>query len=441
MRKSTVLSALILLPLILASCDYFPGFFPLEETPSTIPEALAANAKEPAEYMALPKEPETDFYDLYIETEGIRLSKYEPEKGCYTGAYIKEDIMFDGNIEEFEKFTEVSNAFYAHSIRIGEEYPYSFVYECLKNMKTPVLIIEPPEEGNPFDEIKMIKTAGAIGSIKIPIIVVFYPITQSSNFDVNGYIEFFRKAYEYFSELADNAAIVWSIPHYDIQNKNSFFPGDSYVDWVGISVLSDIKNSEDEESVYDDIYEKIDHMYYLYQKTKPIFLTVAISHYSTLDNVYYTEKASKTISELYKKLENCYPRIKSVLYLDINNVDSDSKKGNNYLLTEDDTIISAYKNALNTSYFLKEIVADKNGVEVSQIIKSPFKAIKSEDKYYIAKNSVDFDFTAQQKRKVFGQIHSFDFTEYYDAAQLLPVMNLDLFEDVENKGFYITKNR
>ena len=430
------LTAVVLALVFLTSC----AFIEPKASASGEPEIESTQANAPVNLPEIkPETPPSVLYDLYIEADGISLAKFEPEKGCYTGAYIEEDVLFNGEIEEFEEQIGVSQPLYARYMRLDEEYPYPFVLSCVKNLKTPVLIIEPTENGSWFDEAALLKTAAAIGSVRVPTFVVFYPITEKSRFDVDGYVAFFQKAYEQFSSLAPNAAIIWSIPHYDIQNKNAFYPGDRYTDWIGLSILSEITGGE---TVYDSIYDKIDYMYYLYQRTKPLFLTVGISHYSTINNTYYTAEAKTALSGLYEKVRLSYPRIKSVLYLDVNYADKNVEKdGNNYLLSEEETLSAAYSSALLPGHFLKELEKPDIVQKASLAIKSPFKAVKFEDKYYIAKNSIEFDFDDREKRKAIGRTHLFDDAEYYDAARILPAMNLDLFEDAENASLYLTRNR
>jgi beta-mannanase len=54
------------------------------------------------------------------------------------------------------------------------------------------------------------------------------------------YTAFFRSAREYFNRYASNAALVWSIDADSLHLMDRHYPGDDYVDWVGINIFVEL---------------------------------------------------------------------------------------------------------------------------------------------------------------------------------------------------------
>jgi hypothetical protein len=88
--------------------------------------------------------------------------------------------------------------------------------------------------------------------------------------DPQGYVDCWRYLHRIFSQQgADNVAWVWSInwnnrPPVASNRFQSYYPGDSYVDWVGLSGYN--LGHESPQTLYDPLYDA-------YGSRKPVFIT------------------------------------------------------------------------------------------------------------------------------------------------------------------------
>ncbi len=130
---------------------------------------------------------------------------------------------------------------------------------------------------------------------------------------------------------ASNVAMVWAptdVSAFGV-NINDFYPGDSYVDWVGISSYTDYnflgKNDNNDftnatffSSKYANPFTHMEEVVKAYGGRKPIVLTESgVSHYSTVTGEDFTNWASKTLSMLYYYMPMIYPQIKGIVHFDV----------------------------------------------------------------------------------------------------------------------------
>jgi len=101
---------------------------------------------------------------------------------------------------------------------------------------------------------------------------------------------------------ANNIAWVWSpnVPDVGPVPYSKYYPGDSYVDWVGISFYS------------GNPISNLDSIYKSYADRKPIFITEwATSPEQNRHNKQFTSEA-KWIDDLFNAMETKYPRVKAI---------------------------------------------------------------------------------------------------------------------------------
>lgn len=167
---------------------------------------------------------------------------------------------------------------------------------------------------------------------KVPIYLRF-----AAEFDIWDYVaspeeykEAFRYVSNYFKTRNSNVAIVWSpnkVSGWDI-NIDDYYPGDSYVDWVGISLyaqryfLGDKNASKNNEIAFmsgvnsdpvvmvKDIVEK-------YGNRKPIMISESGCCHKMMNTGESTSDfALQRLKEMYSYLPMVYPQIKLMAYFD-----------------------------------------------------------------------------------------------------------------------------
>ncbi len=335
--------------------------------------------------------PVTEQFAVFIEKPDYKLSVYEPTSGCYLGAYILANSGINFEISEFEALTAKQHAMYSYYSSVSSNFPITWLLSCISLSKTPNIVLKPKSENLSDTDAELIKTAKELGEFYVPMFVQFAPIDKK--YDAEKYIEYYRRARDIFREYASNTAFVFTVDAEDVNDCRKFYPGDEYVDWVGINMYDRLENGEYSKN----FFSALDYFYFSFQRSKPIMLTeVAVSHLSNADYVYKNSEASKELERVFKKLEN-YPRVKALTYMDVNAINMQSTKAvrDNFMVTEEVETLAAYQKATKPSRFLSQVEISQTGDLSPELFKSPFAALKIGDEFFISRKTVEFDMNIQ----------------------------------------------
>jgi len=176
----------------------------------------------------------------------------------------------------------------------------------------------------------------------------------------------FRHVSKYFKSRNSNVAVVWSpnyVSNWDI-NVDDFYPGDEYVDWVGMSLYSQPyfkgdKNREEIEQIYfktgrnsnpviaaRKLVEK-------YGNRKPIMISESgSSHRVVKTGEDATQFGLKRLKEQYNYLFMMYPQIKAIAYFDwfVNS----GKETDDFRLSESSTLQNEYLKLIKGARFIQD---------------------------------------------------------------------------------------
>ncbi|MDL2248913.1 hypothetical protein LJB89_04390 [Tyzzerella sp. OttesenSCG-928-J15] len=308
---------------------------------------------------------------------------YEPDEGCYAGAYILSDKAV-GGIAEFERITGKEHAFYTYYLKMGQPFPTEWVLDCIAKMKTPNIVLVPENADNPFDTKLIEETAKKFGEFYVPMFVHFYPVKSGLYTSGEDYISFFKTARVYFSRYASNAAFVWDISAEDLDMINDFYPGDESVDWAGINLFSSGERGNDDLAL-EDLTAKLDYFYYTFQQKKPVFISeLAISHFSSKEHAYTVNEASGVMEGFFTQIAENYPRVKAVNYMSYNSIEPVNMKQDiyNYSVADNSKMTAVYKKSVEGEFFLSEIKAYSGGEMITQKVASPFYALYYDNAFY-----------------------------------------------------------
>ena len=334
--------------------------------------------------------------DVYFEKDDIKFSMYEPQNGCYLGAYVLQDKFIDASMDKFDSLSEKKQGIYTFNLRMGEPFPLSFVLECYSKGRIPHIIIYPLNNYSVFNEDNIEEFAKEFGNLNIPMFVQFYPNPLQYGVSSNDYISYYKKTRKVFKKYAPNTAFIWSIDFKNINEAMEYYPGDDFVDWAGINIYKPVY--ENNELFSRDIYKSLDYFYYSFQSRKPIIVSqFGVSHYSTVDHKYRVQEAADYIESFYSRIHSDYPRVKAVIYMDYNNINISPNNTirDNYTISEEEKITKSYRNSISDDYFLPKIESgSENNV---QFIKSPFKAIKDGNNLYINLKTYKYDLNDYSK--------------------------------------------
>ena len=169
------------------------------------------------------------------------------------------------------------------------------------------------------------------------------------------YIEKFRLIHDIMAESAPNVVMLWSpndVPYY---NMMEYYPGDAYVDWVGISTYCvPDGNGHTDLSNYDiNPMDKLKPIYDLFAGKKPIMLSESAVAYEAkaFPSQDFTPWYINNLEKYYHYIPRLYPAIKGITYF------NRQENYNSYMLSENPVAEAAYKKVISSDYFLEDATA------------------------------------------------------------------------------------
>ncbi len=310
-------------------------------------------------------------YSLVYEKEDYEYNKMEQEDGVLLGAYVLQDDYIEQSMETFNEVTEKQHASFFRYVGYRQPFPTEWVEEVKAAGGVPHIAFEPNDGLEVVaDDEYLREWARAANEADVPIHIRWASEMNGTWTQYSGkselYIEKWRLVYDVFAEEAPNCSFVWTVFTFPESTIESFYPGDDYVDWVGVNIYSVVYHNNDlkQKCDFEDPLELLDYVYNTYSYKKPIQISeFGATHYSATDEQTYSEWAASKITRLYTNLETYYPRVKSIFYFDVNNLYTynEDRRVNDYSITDDEIVLSAYNEAIASEYFLSEYV--ENTVE------------------------------------------------------------------------------
>ena len=198
--------------------------------------------------------------------------------------------------------------------------------------------------------------------------------------DPELYKQAFRKIASSVKASCSNVATVWSVVHsseWSI-NMDSYYPGDEYVDWVGISAYANKyfigKNWPVSESHNPIVYNAgdaadpvllIKEVVDLYGDRKPIMLAECGSAYYTRGeiNEYSADWAVTSLRRMYSMIPIVYPQVKLIAYFNQNI----AHEINYYDLEGCSELKYAYQNVTTEPWFIQKSANNKADIAFEEI--------------------------------------------------------------------------
>lgn len=214
-------------------------------------------------------------------------AKGEKEK-CMKGVSLYNEFSFEG-INDFEKKTDTDNDVYIKSLSYNDEFPGSFVIECISKGKTPMLILN--SNVNNIEDI-----AKKCGSIASEIFI---------SFDYGLSTELYNRSAAIFRKYAPNTVLMWNIAY---DEAVTAFPKEEYVDWVNLTFNENI--------LYGKIDTKVSELRnsVKYFSDKAVALNISVENFSSENHKYYTDLWKNEIYSIYN-MAGDYENIALVSYV------------------------------------------------------------------------------------------------------------------------------
>lgn len=301
------------------------------------------------------------------------LAKFEPETGCYLGAYIDladelKQVYRDNTGKprkmprEFEAIVGKPHAIYFFYLGYGEPIPVDYLRKLTAERKYVHIALEPNSGLERVQDDDYLR--GIADQIRDSGARVFLRFASEMNGpwvkyhgDPELYIEKWRLITEVMRDRAPNVAMVWCPYATPEGNRDDYYPGDEWVDWVGVNFYSVTYFNQNRNTpafhikpsdFLDSIYEK-------YAERKPIMIgEYGTTHFSRLENKNFRAFAINNIQTLFRDLKRRFPRVKAINYFNVNNLRLEHRQNNNYSVTHDMEVLQAYRQATKDPYFLSQ---------------------------------------------------------------------------------------
>lgn len=306
------------------------------------------------------------------------LAKHEPAYGCYIGAFLDRDdqlgrgFMFNDQIHkdptDFARITGKKLASVFCYLNWGRPFPNGWV-EKLRNQGVAPHIAWEPNQGLQVvqDDAYLTQFAQQAGRAGCPIFLRYASEMNGDWVRYGGNPEEYKRKWilvqKRFAQYAPNVAMIWCANHIPEVPIPLYYPGDEYVDWVGVNFYSVpfYDNLPSRPGLADNPADRLRAIYRLYAAKKPIAICeFGASHFSTADNTERSDWAVRKIAELYSALPRLYPRVKLIDIFDNNNLKyaEAGRQLNNYCVTDTDVVRTGYSRAVAPDYFLSDVASD-----------------------------------------------------------------------------------
>lgn len=296
-------------------------------------------------------------------------ARFEPAAGCYVGTILERDARFSGDYDAFNRETGKPHAVFFDYRSYGREFPARWA-AALKDAGAAAQIALEPTGGldSVQDDNYLREFARQAKEAEIPIFLRFAAEMNGDWTPYGGnparYIEKWRLVHRVMREEAPNVAMVWTPNSVPEETIPSYYPGDEYVDWVGLNfyAVHHHNNRLDDPAEHENPADVLRYIYQRYAARKPIMICeFAATHYCKADEKELPEFAADKMRALYSALPLLYPRVKAVHWYNIDNRTNSmraDRRTNNFSLTDDDTVLTAYKEAIRRPYFKSQVETD-----------------------------------------------------------------------------------
>ena len=307
-----------------------------------------------------PRAPQT--YIAVPMPRPAELGKFEPEQGCFLGAFVMQDINISGRMDRWEELTGKGHASYLRYVGYGKPFPQEWVGEVRRLGAVPNLALE-PNAG--LEQVKdgpyLRKFARAAARSGGPVFMRFASEMNGPWTKYHGDPGLYRKKFRLVSQVmhkeAPNVAMVWTPYCTPLRPVPDYYPGDDVVDWVGVNVYSvhHHDGSLHHPAHREDPADLLQPLYDLYADRKPIQISeYAATHFCKACGQYTADFAMDKMIRMYRSLPERFPRVKMIYWFSWDTVSGKSAE-NNYAVTDDPVIRDTYRRLVAPDYFLARI--------------------------------------------------------------------------------------
>lgn len=317
---------------------------------------------------------DTDYQPVYYG------AKFEPQRGVFFGStYDDDERILDYNTEIIQQYFPKRNSVYLMYLEFGEElettprYPRYFA-DAVKNdislMFAWNTATSLPDIASYEAYVK--RTVDYLDSLGVKVFLRFaneMNIGQNGN-DAQSYVNAFRFVADY-AKTKQNIAMVWSPNDLSSVDRSfeMYYPGDEYVDWVGVSMYplryfqgirdhgadTDSLNTYFMSDYFADPVSRLRPIVNFMEQNgiqKPIAITeCGAAHYVTTEQEDTTAWAVQRLREMYAELPRVYPQVKLMCYFNVQMLN----EAHLYCLFDAPQLHQTYNEMVDSDYFLTHV--------------------------------------------------------------------------------------
>ncbi len=282
---------------------------------------------------------------------------------CYIGAYIEQDPVVAGDIELFERLVGKEHGSYMRYLGYGEPFPTDWVAKVHNYGALPHIAWEP---NNGLDEVRddvyLHRWAQAAAEAQKPILLRFASEMNGTWMPYSGnpdeYVRKWRLVYTTIKSEAPNVIMVWCPFATPRRTIPLYYPGDEYVDWVGVNIYAVLYHDGDiSRPSQRDLIDDLHYVYSLYGARKPIAICeYGATHYCRASQQFSSSFAAASIEQVYQAIREQFPGVVFVNWFSVDAA-SDGLAYNDYAVTTDNLVLSSYRQAIDEQYFLSQLPA------------------------------------------------------------------------------------
>lgn len=284
---------------------------------------------------------------------------FEPDNGCYTGAYMFDDTRCNGDPQNFNLLAGKKQAVFLVYRGYGEPFPTALAAKVKAAHAALQLALEP---NGGLDQVQddaylrqFMKDAWKSG---IPVFLRFASEMNGPWVAWHGnpwlYQEKWRLVWQVAREEAPNVAMVWVPAETPLSGVMDYYPGSEYVDWAGMDVYYNRQSNGDPAGGVWCV-NPLDSLKYLYYRIpdKPFFIAeFGAAHDKKSAGSALTARAVDEMINFYWDLPVSFRRVKAVSYFDCNSIEFHGGQ-NDYSLS-DGPMLNAYKALISAPYYLSD---------------------------------------------------------------------------------------
>ncbi|MGE5532439.1 MAG: Ig-like domain-containing protein [Bacteroidota bacterium] len=289
------------------------------------------------------------------------LGPYEPSTGCYVGAYIELDDNVAADIGSFEQLIGKKHATYFRYVGYGQPFPYKWVQDLHGKGAVPHIAWEPNEGLDPVKDDDYLHGWAQAAARSGGPIFLRYASEMNGNWmaysgDADRYIAKWRLVYKIMHEEAPNVIMVWAPYATPRATIPMYYPGDEYVDWVGVNLYSVLHADGDPaKPPSDDPRELLKYVYDLFAYRKPIAVCeYAATHYCTATKTECVDFAVDNMTKFYQSLQTQFPRVRMINWFSVD-TGKNALADNNYSVTDNARVLETYQKLTAGDYFLSRV--------------------------------------------------------------------------------------